>query len=353
MGGSWQRNAVNPYNFANQYPTVTFGFSSAAPSNVQLTTAQFPGGISSTDLGTANSMASFLGGIVTQTNQTFRVAARRPATFRAFRRTSTTISTTSRFTPRTTGGGSRTSPSAPVSSGSTTARSARRTTSGCCRSSNGSFEQTMFSPSTTITFVNGEFYNKDLNNFGPTAGFAWDLTKDGRTALRGGYSLTFVNEDTMTVARAASTANAGLSTAVTRSNLYATAAGGPPLPTTPTFLTERTLSDQLALSTTAVLWGIDPDIEAPEVHQVSVGIQRELPWSMAVEARYVGTFGREIWRGVDNNQIQMTEAFMADFARARSNGFLAQQAGLAFSPVFNPNVPGSQALTVLPTFGRC
>ena len=70
----------------------------------------------------------------------------------------------------------------------------------------------MLDPATTLTFVNGEFYNKDLNNFGPTAGFAWDLTKDGKTAVRGGYSLTFVNEDTMTVARAASTANAGLST---------------------------------------------------------------------------------------------------------------------------------------------
>ena len=47
----------------------------------------------------------------------------------------------------------------------------------------------------------------------------------------------------------------------------------------------------------------------------------------------------------------MSQAFLDDFARARSNGFLAQQAGLAFSPVFNPNVPGSQPLTVLPTFG--
>jgi hypothetical protein len=87
------------------------------------------------------------------------------------------------------------------------------------------------------------------------------------------------------------------------------------------------------------------------VHQVSVGIQRELPWSLAAEARYVGTFGRDIWRGIDNNQIQLSQAFLDDFARARSNGFLAEQAGLAFSPVFNPNVPGSQPLTVLPAFG--
>ena len=37
MGGSWQRNHVNPYNFAGAYPQVNFGFSSAAPVGVQLT----------------------------------------------------------------------------------------------------------------------------------------------------------------------------------------------------------------------------------------------------------------------------------------------------------------------------
>ena len=63
----------------------------------------------------------------------------------------------------------------------------------------------------------------------------------------------------------------------------------------------------------------------------------------AVEARYVGTFGRDIWRGTDFNQVQISPDFLADFNRARSNGYLAQQAGLAFSPVFNPAVPGSAA----------
>jgi hypothetical protein len=214
-----------------------------------------------------------------------------------------------------------------------------------------SFRETMLDQTTTVSFVDGEFYKKDLNNFGPTVGFAWDVTKDGRTAVRGGYSLTFVDEETVTVGRAVGRSNSGLTTAVTRSNLFAKVSDGVPLPATPAFLSERTLADQIALSTTGVLWGIDPDIQAPHVHQVSIGIQRELPWSLAAEARYIGTFGREIWRGVDFNQIQLSPEFMDDFNRARSNGFLAQQAGLAFSPLFNANVPGSQPLTLLPTFG--
>ena len=51
------------------------------------------------------------------------------------------------------------------------------------------------------------------------------------------------------------------------------------------------------------------------------------------------------------NQLQIGSDFLADLNRARSNGYFAQQAGLAFSPVFNPAVPGSVPLTVLPNFG--
>ena len=183
-----------------------------------------------------------------------------------------------------------------ASSGSTTARCARTTTSGFLPVLNGrSFEQVMLDPNTTITFVNGEFYKKDLNNFGPTVGFAWDVTKDGQTAVRGGYSLTFVNEEAVTVGRAARTRQRRPEhDAVTLSNQYATRRRRAcrcrrrrrscPSARWPT--SWRSSDD-------GVLWGIDPNIKSPHVHQVSVGIQRELRWSTAVEARYVGTFGRE------------------------------------------------------------
>jgi TonB dependent receptor len=352
MGGSWQRNHVNPYNFAGQYPVVTFGFSAAAPSSVQLLSSQFPGGIAATDLANANALASWLSGTITSVAQTFQVkdqtsgfVAGIPANENyTLDNIAMFVQDNWRWKPNfTIRGGLKWEYYSPLKEDDNLGLLPIL--------NNQSFDQVMLDSAAKVTFVNGNFYQKDLNNFGPTVGFSWDLTKDGKTAVRGGYSLTFVNEETVTVGRSAARGNAGLSSAVTLSNQYTNVAAGVPVVPTPAFLTTRTMADQIALSATGALWGIDPNLKSPYVHQVSVGIQRELPWSTAVEARYVGTFGRGIWRGIDYNQVQLSPEFLADFNRARSNGFLAQQAGGSFDIRFNPAIAGSAPLTVLPTFG--
>lgn len=353
FGGSFQRNKVNPYNYAGQFPTVTFGFSPAAPTNIQLTSAQFPGGIAPADLTNANNMLAWLSGITTSVSRTFQVR-----------------NASSGYVPGIPSNENYTLDNATAyAQDNWRVRSNLTIRAGLkweyfsplrerdnlgflpTFSSGQGIDQVMLDPNARVTFANGDFYKKDLNNFGPNVGFAWDLTKDGRTAVRGGYSLTFVNEDAVTVGRSAARGNAGLSTTVNLTNQFATVNAGIPQPATPAFLSTRALSDQLALNANGVLWGIDPNLRQPSVHQMSVGIQRDLGWKTAVEARYVGTLGRNIWRGTDYNQLTVGPDFLADFNRARSNGYLAQAAGLAFSPVFNPAVPGSQPLTVLPNFG--
>jgi hypothetical protein len=49
--------------------------------------------------------------------------------------------------------------------------------------------------------------------------------------------------------------------------------------------------------------------------------------------------------------VQLSPEFLADFNRARGNGYAAQAAGLPFSGAYNPAVPGSQPLTLLPSLG--
>jgi hypothetical protein len=155
----------------------------------------------------------------------------------------------------------------------------------------------LLNPEGLVTFVNGAFYDRDPNNVGPAIGLAWDPFRDGRTAIRAGYSLTFVNEETISVGANAASANDGLEASASLNNLYTTAAAGVPAVPTPAFKIVRTYADQLALSPDSVAFAIDPAITQPRVHQVSAGVTRELPGWMAAEARYVGTFGRGLWRG--------------------------------------------------------
>ena len=255
MGGSWQRNKVNPYNFRGQFPQVSFGFSPAAPASVQLTTSQFPGGISAAEFANANALASWLGGIATSVNQTYPGQGQ---DVRLRLRHSRERELHARQHRRVRPGQLAVKPNLTLRAGlkwEYYSPLREEDDLGFLPVLDKPFDQVMLDPNARVTFVDGYMFKKDLNNFGPTAGFAWDVTKDGKTAVRGGYSLTFVNEDQATVARAASRGNAGLSTAVNLTNLYASVSGGIPLPATPPFLTERTLAQQNALSATGMLLG--------------------------------------------------------------------------------------------------
>ena len=153
--------------------------------------------------------------------------------------------------------------------------------------------------------------------------------KDGKTSIRAGYSLAFVSEESVTVGTSVG-GNAGLSTAVTLSNLSANVSQGVQVVPTPEFKTVRTLDNQIAASLTGVVRGMDESVKQPHVHQVSAGITREILWNMAVEARYVGTFGRDLFRGVDLNQLDaigaLNGAFTQDFlARVRTDSWHSQR----------------------------
>lgn len=74
FGGSMQQVRVRPFNARGQFTILTTGFSAAAPSSIQLSAANFPGGsISATDLGNANALRAFLGGVISSVSQTFQV----------------------------------------------------------------------------------------------------------------------------------------------------------------------------------------------------------------------------------------------------------------------------------------
>ena len=130
-----------------------------------------------------------------------------------------------------------------------------------------------------------DFYSNvktDNNNIGPRAGFAWDLTGDGKTLLRGGYGLTydqfFLNLPLLTFQSPPFQRRVTVFSGLTYPNVPGDR--------------EITPAERKTLN----ILDIPDDARSPYAHVWQVGIQRELFGSWRAEAAYVGTLGRNLIR---------------------------------------------------------
>ena len=371
FGGQLQFQQVDAYNDAGIVPTYTLGTNVNTPT---LLASQFQGGIAATQLNTANAMLALLGGIVAGGAQSFNVENKnsgfRPVTrLQDFRYGNHSLYIQDQW---------RALPSLTLNLGLRyELYTGLKQNNGLALEAvipNGTDPvQAILNPNGTYNFIGGnagsenQFYKTDKNNFAPIISVAWTPTKWGRfgkylfgdggkTVLRGGYRQSYLNDQMITALNNAAVGNAGLGTTgvnainplTGNTQLNARLNSLPAINSPGNPVVPRTFAqnNSAAFGFFGTVFAIDPEIQTPKVSEYNFGIQREFG-ANAVEIRYVGTRGDNLWRSIDYNQIDIiNNGFLADFNRARANFLLTGNPACTTA-----QNAGCQALTVFPNLG--
>jgi Carboxypeptidase regulatory-like domain len=341
-----QRVTVFAQNYANTLPNLNLDYTLSTNSNL-VSSGDFSsqGGITSADLATAKQLLSTLAGLVGSETQTFNVTSR-----------------TSGYIPGASDAQNfRYNNWSLYSGDSWKLRRNLTLTYGLRWEYNSPFDerdgllqfpivpagqtiqQTLLSDA-SLNYFGGNsgrpVYRKDLNNFAPNIGVAWDPFGDGKTSIRAGYSINYVNDELIGAPYNASLSNPGVSVQTGPSYLPSTTIGNPqriPIPTM-----SNTFSGNWAnlySYNTGISYGyaVDPNLRTPYVQQWNLSIQREIGWNSSVTVSYVGNKGTKLYRAIDLNQVTIkNNGFLSAFNLARQNGFTSLAANGVFNPCYTP-----------------
>lgn len=174
-----------------------------------------------------------------------------------------------------------------------------------------------------ITFVEGDLYESDWNNFGPAIGAAWDPFGDGKTAVRGNFRVAFDRISTFLPSSAVFPNSPG----TTFPNILRVGTtadvrlrDGVPSLSAPAGITP-TSGSTLRSPFTATQEILDPNFKTPTTYMWSFGIQREIGWKMVADVQYIGRAGRSLIGGYERNQVEIFEnGFLDAFNAADAGG---------------------------------
>ena len=209
--------------------------------------------------------------------------------------------------------------------------------------------------------IGEKLYDTDWNNFAPSASIAWTpnfqsgllrrfFGNAGQSVIRGGYSVAFVREGLGNITQVIS-ANPGGTLTLTSDvdadslpigTLFRDRAALNP----PSF--EDTPTYPITVQPGDTIGGYDPNLKTGLVHSWNFGIQREIAKDTVVEARYVGTRGRNLWRRFGLNEVNMVEnGFLSEFRQAQLNLRANQDAGRGNTFAYFGAGSGTQPLPIM------
>ena len=174
-------------------------------------------------------------------------------------------------------------------------------------------------------------HKRDLNNFGPAVGFAWQVPwfGAGKTTVRGGYQLQFLGGGRGFVLDTAignppgssNTASCITCTASPYFSLETLAANPSLIPVQPTFLPKATGNVIPVTDRTGLLNAFDPNFLAPSVQNLTLSVTRNLTSKVTLDLKYVGTLSRKLWANLDLNAVNfMNNGLKEAFDAARNGG---------------------------------
>ena len=191
----------------------------------------------------------------------------------------------------------------------------------------------------------GRFFNPDLNNFAPnvsaawspnaeTGPLAWLFGNEGKSTIRGGFRIGYINDEYIRASDTAGGANLGLDLTgralQAGSNMINARFDNLPSFTLSEFQPPPisfATANQNSRNFFQTVWGIDPNLQMQTNYQYNIGFQREIGGNTAIEIRYVGGFSNNLARAFDFNQVQINNNnFLGDFLTARNNCRVASAA---------------------------